>query len=178
RLWGRPCSRHQRRDEHVGRGAHGVSLWRDGTTGKGFGPRRRGSAKEESPAVRRGKCQQRVTRLTVKVAWSEICAIALRGVCGRNGQPVQARKGVADSLACDSPQPLSVSLMGIGAYSRAARCAIATWRLKVVATALRRALNGCRAAFISGYRYDIPWVGGGRFSLVASKRQPRRANHS
>ncbi len=41
--------------QHFGRGAHGDSLWRDGKTRKGLGSSsltRRGSVKQESPAVR------------------------------------------------------------------------------------------------------------------------------
>ena len=37
-MWGRSRPRRERCQEHIGRGAHGVSLWRDGTTSKGFGP--------------------------------------------------------------------------------------------------------------------------------------------
>ena len=43
--------------QHFGRGAHGVSLWREGKTSNGFGPRWRGSVKQESPDVSCGEGQ-------------------------------------------------------------------------------------------------------------------------
>ena len=50
----------------VGRTTHGGSLWRDGKTDQGFGPRRHISVKEESPGLSQGEGQFRQSLLPLK----------------------------------------------------------------------------------------------------------------
>jgi len=54
---GDPWSRCERGAEYFGRGAHGISLWRDGKTDKGLGLRGRDSVKEESSTFGYGEGQ-------------------------------------------------------------------------------------------------------------------------